>query len=110
MFVGSDRALEAAGKAPPPRFAASRRLAEDALEIEGPASTRPNPAGLLATAILAEIEYEAGYLEAARGLLVPCLSSLRTHASFVGSAQNYQLLAQISATRGTDILASQLQR
>lgn len=110
LCVAFDRALEAAWEAHQLRFAASRRLAKDALEIAGPASTRPNPAGLLATAILAEIAYEAGDLEAARALLEPCLSSLRTHASVDGAARIYPLMARLAAARGEIQFAAMLLR
>ena len=100
MFIAFDRAIEAAWEAQQLRFAASRRLAEDALEIADGACARPNPASLLAAALLAEVAYEAGDMEAARSLLEPTLSSLRTHASVDSAARTYPLAARLAAARG----------
>jgi ATP/maltotriose-dependent transcriptional regulator MalT len=108
--VAFDRALEAVWEAQQLRFSASRRLAEDALEIAGAASSRPTPAGLLATAVLAEIAYEAGDLDAAQALLEPSLSSLRAHASVDGAARIYPLMARLAAIRGEPQFAAMLLR
>ncbi|HLZ83840.1 MAG TPA: LuxR C-terminal-related transcriptional regulator [Caulobacteraceae bacterium] len=100
LCIAFDRAVEAAWEAQQLRFATSRRLAEDALEIADGACARPNPAGLLAAAVLAEVAYEAGDMEAARRLLEPCLSRLRTHASADSAARIYPLAARLAAARG----------
>lgn len=100
LCIAFDRAVESAWEAQQLRFAASRRLAEDALEIADGACARPNPAGLLATAVLAEVAYEAGDMEAARRLLEPSLSSIQTHASVDSAARIYPLAARLAAARG----------
>jgi LuxR family maltose regulon positive regulatory protein len=100
LCIAFDRAVEAAWEAQQLRFAVSRRLAEDALEIADGACARPNPAGLLAAAVLAEVAYEAGDMEAARRLLEPSLSSIRTHASVDSAARIYPLVARLAAARG----------
>jgi LuxR family maltose regulon positive regulatory protein len=100
LCIAFDRAVEAAWEAQQLRFAASRRLAKDALEIAGGDSVRPNPAGLLATAVLAEVAYEAGDMEEARRLLERSFSSIRTHASVDSAARIYPLAARLAAARG----------
>jgi len=93
-----DRTMEAAIEAQQLRFAAARRLAEDALRLtsEGAATG----AGLFPAAVLADLAYEEGRLDAAWALLEPLLPLVRTHGALESAVRVYPRLAKIAQARG----------
>ena len=103
-----DRAMEAALEAQQLRFAAARRLGEDALLRAGEGAA--SGADLFPAAVLADLAYEEGRLDAAWSLLEPRLPLIRTLGPLESAIRVYPRLAQIARARGEPQYAATLLR
>jgi len=104
-----DRALDAAVELQQLRLPAADRLAQDALDL----ARRPRafrPAAAFAAALRAQVTYEAGDLEGARGLLREHLAVIRTGASPEAAIIAYPMLARIATYGAQGELAALLLR
>ena len=92
------------------RLAAAHRLSKDALDLSAGAPGSGRWAELFATALQAELAYEAGDLDGAWELLEGRLETVRRHAAADAAIRIYPLLARIAALRGKAQYASSLLR
>ena len=94
-----DLNLEAAVEFGRLRLAVSRRLAAEALERSRAMACSESPAGLLSTALLAQVAYEQGQLEEAELVIRYRMRVIRTAATIECVARAYILLARLAVQR-----------
>lgn len=98
-LLAFDRAIEAAVELQQLRFGVATRLARDALASASRCVPHASPAGLLPSAVLAQLLYEQGALSEAEGLVRDRLPLFRSRGTPETVVRVYPLLARVAADR-----------
>ena len=90
------------------RFGVAERFAHDALAIVEAAGDRKGPGSVLPTVVVAQIDYERGFIDQAEAALRNVLPFVRTLGSQEIAERCYPLMAKIAAERGQKDFATGL--